>query len=547
MRVPALFLVVLIGVAGASGVASAEKVKTNQTTAVLARPGERGKVLLTVKEGQAMTVLSKDGRWLKVRVQGRTGYVPRSKVDLPDDDGRIGRVSRRRPFVDGRGTHRGSLGGEGPDDRVGADATGDNTPADDTGDDTGGGDDNGKGKGKGKGDKGKGDKGKGKGSADDGGDDTGDDTAEATDTGKGKGKGKGDKGKGKGDKGDKGDAGDDTGGDDTVTVADDTGDNDKRAKTHVSDADTKIYNEPDKTSGESFTAAPDQILYIEDKKGKWTQVSLAEGDIGWVQTDQLDLQTSGGEGSGVTTRVIHARGRLGVGFIQLATRTAGGPITPPDNFNVASEAAGMALGGDVAMPYKEKYVVGADLGYMYEKAFPGQAFNGQTTKFSVHQVDVRLIGGLDMKKSNGLTILGRLGYRYQSFLVANVTDLTKNNMMIPSEVFKSPVIGAGVNIPRLTPKIGIKANLDFAGIGGSLKQTKNLADGVSPAMKQFLVGGVFTYAWKPGMDLYATYDLTFGSASFGAEDPNSLRMHGGTATTRTDLFHTLGFGVTRQF
>jgi hypothetical protein len=184
---------------------------------------------------------------------------------------------------------------------------------------------------------------------------------------------------------------------------------------------------------------------------------------------------------------------------------------------------------------------------MYEKAFPGQSFMGQTTKFSVHQVDVRLIGGYDMHKSNGMTILGRLGYRYQGFLVASVKDVTKNNMLIPSEVFKSPTIGGGINIPRLTPKIGIKANLDIATIGSSLKQTKNLADGLSPKMTQFLLGGVFDYAWKPGMDLFATYDLTFGKASFGAEDPASLRMHGGTSTTRTDLFHTIGFGVIRQF
>ena len=32
-----------------------------------------------------MTLLSEEGRWLKVRVQGRTEFVPRSKVDMPDN------------------------------------------------------------------------------------------------------------------------------------------------------------------------------------------------------------------------------------------------------------------------------------------------------------------------------------------------------------------------------------------------------------------------------------------------------------------------------
>ena len=71
-----------------------------------------------------MTLLAKDGRWLKVRVQGRTGYVPRSKVDMADDDD-IARNTRRRPFVDGRSKRRGFGSEEGPDDRVGADAVGD--------------------------------------------------------------------------------------------------------------------------------------------------------------------------------------------------------------------------------------------------------------------------------------------------------------------------------------------------------------------------------------------------------------------------------------
>src|SRR3954451_16109842 len=126
MRVPALIVVLLLGLAGTAG---AEKVKPNQPTKLYAHPGEQGKVVVKVKSGQTMTVLAKEGRWLKVRVQGRTGYVPRSKVDLPDDDGEIARNTRRRPFVDGRGTRRGGAG-EGPDDRVGADAVGDGEEGD---------------------------------------------------------------------------------------------------------------------------------------------------------------------------------------------------------------------------------------------------------------------------------------------------------------------------------------------------------------------------------------------------------------------------------
>src|SRR5262249_5192779 len=123
MRVKTLIVVVMLGWVGVVGAEKTEKVRTNQSTKLFARPGEQSKVLLKVKSGQNMTVLSKDGRWLKVRVQGRTGYVPRSKVDLPDDE-EIARNTRRRPFVEGRGKKRGFGGEEGPDDRIGEDAIG---------------------------------------------------------------------------------------------------------------------------------------------------------------------------------------------------------------------------------------------------------------------------------------------------------------------------------------------------------------------------------------------------------------------------------------
>src|ERR1043165_6547507 len=127
MNVKARFVAIVVLLLGAlawPSVARAEKVKTNQTAKLYTRAGEQSPVVLKLKSGQTMTVLAKDGRWLKVRVSGRTGWVPRSKVDMPDDE-EIGRNTRRRPFVDGHGTKRGFGGESGPEDRVGADATGD--------------------------------------------------------------------------------------------------------------------------------------------------------------------------------------------------------------------------------------------------------------------------------------------------------------------------------------------------------------------------------------------------------------------------------------
>ena len=538
MRWSALFVCVVLGVAGVSGPASADKVKTNQSAKLYSHPGEAGTVLTSIKSGQAMTVLAKEGRWLKVRVNGRTGYVPRSKVDMPDD-GEVQRNTRRRPFVDGRSTGRGFGGEAGPDDRVGADATGDGggSPGAKDPDDE---EDGGKPKGRHGGDKG------GKGDKGDKGDKGGkprrghkadpDDDAEPSEDGPPGGKGdKDDKDNQDDNKDDKGDKDD----------GDAPKDSDTRPIAHVSSS-VKAYEEASKSSAVAFKAKPDQKLFVEDKKGKWTEVSLEEGDVGWVLTSQLDMDDTGG-GGGIGKRLIDLRARVGLTIVNQGIRSVGSTGTVPDNYNVGSAAAVLALGGQYLMPYKTSYVLGGEIAYQYAKASPGVAFMGSNIGFSVHDLDVRAMAGYDLHKSNGMTVFGRLGYRYQGFLVSNVLDFTKNTARIPSEVDKGPAIGVALWIPRITPKIGIRASLDAIFYG--VNQTQNLEDGSSPSATGLNLGGAFTYHWKSNMDLQATYDLNYASVSFGAPTASSMRGHAATVTSvsRTDIFHTIAFGITRAF
>ena len=213
-------------------------------------------MLLKVKSGQNMTVLSKEGRWLKVRVQGRTGYV-RSKVDMPDGD-EIVEGTRRRPFVDGRSTKRGFGGDEGPDDCVGADATGDVASSAGDDDDSSSGDDDGGKKTHAK---------KPKGDDDDSGDDDGgkkhalkkpkgDDSDDSDDSGDSKASS---------------DDGDDAEPDDSKT---EEPEEDDCPCAHVGKK-TKILADRDKDSDTQFVAKPDEVLDMTDKKGKW-KCSLSE-------------------------------------------------------------------------------------------------------------------------------------------------------------------------------------------------------------------------------------------------------------------------------
>lgn len=527
-----LALLVLVGLVAWPAASRAEKVKANQSAKVYNRAGEQGKVIVKVEEGQSMTLLAKDGRWLKVRVSGRTGWVPRSKVDMPEGDDDIARNTRRRPFVDGRGTKRGFGGEAGPDDRVGADATEDRGGDDDKGKGKGGDDedtDKGKGKAKG-GDKG-GDKGKAKG---------GDDEDSGS---KAKAKG-GDKGKAKG--------GDEEEDEPKVTDDDDIvikEDNDRpRAKLTTK---ATAYAEADPESEESFTATPTTALFPTGKtKGKFTEVENEEGDIGFVLTSKLEIEevdTGGGDDGVKKGRTISAKARLGVTLVSQTVQTAGGATGIPDNYNLGTSAITLALGGEMLYPYGKKFILGFEGTYDYAKAVPGIKVMGGTTGISLHNLNLRGIAGIDLKKKSGMAILARVGLHYQSFQVSDVEDLAKNTAKLPSEIITAPAIGVALAIPRVSAKIGLKFTLDTMLIGASLKQTKNLEDGASPSVKGLCFGGVFNYRWKSDMDIQATYDLNYESYSFGAPVMTSMRGHTGTSVARSDTFHAVAVGIAKAF
>lgn len=491
-------------VTAVSAPAWAEKVKINQTAKLYARQGEQAPVIFKLKAGDKVTLLAKDGRWLKVRTNGRTGWIPRSKADVGDDDEGIQRNTRRRPFVDGRSKDRGSLGDTSPDDRVGGDATGDGGGKDADDDD-----------------KKPVKKGRDK-------DKDADDDDKPVKKGKGKDKDKDD--------------------DDDVKVSDDEP---KRPTAHVG-SKTTIYTDKDKSSDSAFVAKPDDVLFVNGKtSGKWTEVENSEGDLGYVLTSKLELSDDSGDAT-PAKRTLSARARGGVTFVQQGLRTAGSTATaPPDNYNIAVAAATLALGGTYLRPYNKDLVLGGDALLSLAKAIPGVRYTPQggtstTTGFSIYDLDLRFVVGYDLHKPNGMMILGRVGLRYDSFQVSDVGNLTKNPATLPSEIQISPAIGAGLALPKLTPKLGLLFALD-AMFTASMKQTKGLEDGKSPSAKGACLSAGMNYKWMPNLDIQASYDLTYMSASFGAVDPNSMRNHQGTSVTRTDIDHMITVGVAKAF
>lgn len=507
-----VFVVALLGALAWPSPGRAEKVKTNQSTKLFSRAGEQAPVVLKLKAGQSMTVLARDGRWIKVRVSGRTGWIPRSKVDLPDDE-EIARNTRRRPFVDGRSTKRGFGGEGGPDDRIGADATGDGEePA---GPPRGGKD------------------------------------AKVARTGKAAKDGDGEDdrpsprsrkpSKDDGEDGDEATSGKD-GGDEA-----EDGTEASRPMAHVAKA-TDIYNDPDAKSDTSFTAQPRTALYVVEEKGKWTFVENEEGDAGYVLTSKLDVDAPAA--GGPRARKIDLRGRLGLAQVSQSVSTPGGTKPVPDNYTAGSSTVTLAIGAKVLYPYRKRYWLGGELAYDFDRTLFGgieNTTNGMksTTSFSFHNLNLRAFGGYELQNKYGMVAFARLGFHYDSFQVSDVTDFTKNTAKIPNQIIRGPTLGAGLAIPRLTRSLGLETSLDLMLLGASVSQTKNLEDGTGPGAKALYLGGVLNYRWKPRMDIQGTFDLGYTSLSFsGAAPATSMRGHTGTGVSSgSDLSVTVSAGI----
>ncbi|HUS27690.1 MAG TPA: SH3 domain-containing protein [Kofleriaceae bacterium] len=565
MRVVALILLAFGLLVGIGGSADAEKVKTNQSTKVYARPGEQAKVIVTVKSGQNMTLLAKDGRWLKVRVNGRTGYVPRSKVDMADDD-EIARNTRRRPFVDGRGRRRG-FGGDAPDDRVAADATGDGADSGDDEEEDEEEDEPAK----------KPVKTAAKSNAKKGGDEDEEEEEDEEDEKPVKKAPvkvavKATEKKTPAKKGGDEDEEDEEDEEPAKTAAKAGGDDeeeDEETPTKGGDeeekADTRpvarvgkkvaVYEKPNLDSNEAFVVRPSDLLYPSDEKNGWTFVENSEGDSGWIESTELSME--GGGGGGGMKKTIDVRARFGLMFLQQGVRTQGSTnLNVPDNYNIGTSSIAMAVGAGILIPKGKKLLLGGEFTYDYAKTLLGGVFYdadgkggspGVNIGVTIHNINARGMVGIDLKKKSGMAVFGRLGYRYQGFLITDVASMTANPAKLPSEVVKAPTIGAALAIPKLSEKLGLRLSLDAIAFGASVKQTVGLEDGSAPSVKAVDVGAGLTYKFKKAFDIQAAYDLQYMGIDFGPPLMSSTRGHMGTRTTRTDFFHVVTVGITKPF
>jgi uncharacterized protein YgiM (DUF1202 family) len=488
-RVPLALLGLLVIAALGSGIgaAHAERVRTTGPTKVFKGTGERSGVITKIASGKTLSVLNTQGRWLKVRVNGRTGWVTRSSVvSLAETD--VPRNTRRRPFVDGRSTRRGWADGA-PDDRVGADAV---DPGGDDGEADGGGDG-------------------------DGGGDDGD-------------------GGGDGDGGDDGDGSDDDDGDDGG--AEEAAP--EMAFVVVTADKAKLYPRASRKAKASRTLRRGARLTVLEDQGDWIRVEFGD-DAGYVSADLVGV-----EGSVRKKREITAIARLGFASIG-GTFTSNGPAMqptgPPSNYSVSSTALSVDVGVELVYAYKKDYFLGGGIEYLGCVATPGiryaDAMNAEDIGFKTHDIDLRVLGGYDFHDKRGMTAWGRLGYHVGLVSFSNLMNLAQ----LPSETFKGPSIGVGLKVPKVTDKIGASGSLDLV-YPGSRSQTQNNEDGAEQGAMAATLQLIGDYAWKDAWALQAAYRLGYAKTAWSGA---SNRVTNVTAAERRDLSHVLTLGLGRSF
>ena len=433
------------------GHADAERVRTTDTVKVYRDSGEQSGVITKVAEGTTLTVLKTDGRWLKVRVNGRTGWITRSNVASLDGDD-VPRNTRRRPFVDGRSTRRG-WGDGAPDDRTGVDAV-------DTGGDG------------------------------DGGDDDGDD--------------RGERGNDDGDDGDDGDGDDGDGGGD--------GGDDDRAEAApavemvvVTAGKTKLYPRASRKAKASRTLKRGARLTVLERDEEWVRVEYGD-DAGFVRADAVGEADAGPPRA---RRAIFTKARLG--FASLGgTFTSDGPASNAlARYQLGSTAVSLNLGAEVAYAYGKDYYLGGGLEYLGCVATPGIRYAGQDIGFKTHDLDLRAIGGYDLHDRRGTVIWARLGYHVG---ITSMSDLM-NMANLPSETLRGPAIGAAMTMPRLTPTIGVAASVDLL-YPGTRTQTQGNEDGQLDGAMALTLGVTGAYAWKRDWNLEGGYRFGYAKTAW---------------------------------
>jgi hypothetical protein len=445
---------------------------------------------------------------MKVRVNGRTGWVARSTVESAEAREDMPRNTRRRPFVDGRSTRRG-WGGEAPDDRVGSDAIEE--------------------------------------------DDDGEDEERPAPRKKAKIKAK-KKAKHReieADDEDEDEADADADDEDSDDEAADCDDEDceeaaapepKVRTVEVAVAKTKLRSKPSKKGKSVHRVKKGVSLVVLDEQKGWMLVEDPDGEQGWIKKSEIF------EGGARPARQINLSAKLGFERMAQVFRSDGDGALA--GYDIAAASAQVSVKADYVQKYKASYLIGADLRYDLGKSTPGIRYQTDTAAadipYTTHDVQAAALIGYDFHHKTGAAAFGRLGYHYGLFQVANVGDFTKNLAHLPSETLAGVTVGLAAEAPHLNDKIGAHLVADYM-IMGKRAQTKGLEDGSVSTAKSAWANLTADYQWKPDMSINIGYQYEYSKTVWTGAVAASMRGTNATAAARKDTSHALLIGLVKTW
>lgn len=539
MRPPRLFVLAISATLGLSVVAvapaaRAETAEARQGADVFATPGEQSRVVARVRAGDEMTVLSRSGRWLKVRVNGRTGWVPRSVVATEE---KAPERRRRSSFVEGR-PNRDSGKASAPRDRIGADATADEEGFVDDED------------------------------ADDEEDPDRDATGSVSRKVRdrdareresrrdgGERERESDAGEEVGDEADDAEAASDDGGeesDEADDEADGEDDGERRrgpVKLVVVANGAGLFADPSARSDRLARLRAGTWVTEIGRESGWVHVRRASGSEGWIRDDDVD------ESMPFRYEKWSYSASAGLGIASVSQTFQSDSTLALGNYTVGSNALAIGINGEVVRDLGPSYLATGDLSYTYAVATPGIRCTPETCGgadavnigFKTHDLDLGASFGYKIWKETGLAVSGRLGYHYGMLKVNNVEDMNANPARLPTEKLQGVTLGVHGDLPRIWDRWAFHAGLDALVLLASREQTSGLEDGdVSDAFAMWFAARAI-YSWKD--KLKATGQLSYGYAktNWTGRAEESQRQHDATQAVRSDRTILLLLGVERPF
>jgi hypothetical protein len=279
------------------------------------------------------------------------------------------------------------------------------------------------------------------------------------------------------------------------------------------------------------------------KDGQWLLVEVG-GERGWVESARVK---SLNEVPGMEPAV--PVGRQGGGLMLTA---ATGYVAISQDFNSNSTAylgkyhlssSAAAIGVGALYSYiRGIWEFGADAGYRFTAAAPGVQVPSATgmsgsgdLAILEHTVDVGLRAGYRSPEGMGTGIYLRAGYYLNAFGIDR-----SSASPLPSETVAGVTAGAGMEMPRLTERLGVRVHADYL-LTASRDQTTGLRDGKDAGTTGLLAGLMLGYRFRDAWAAEAGYNMTYLSSSFTG--PLERLSATGTWATRSDLDHMVMLGL----